>query len=160
MPCASSRAGDVPRNCKRTSTESCFADAAGWNCLPSSIFPEKVRRSCRCAGIWNCAGSVKDMADIQRISVREADAKTKANQALLVCAYEDKANARCSVWKALCRSPASNRGYSLYQSRRKSSTLEVDRAKQAARLRAQGFENVTALKGDVEAWKAAGYAMN
>jgi hypothetical protein len=31
------------------------------------------------------------MADIQRISVQQAHAKTKANQALLVCAYEDEA---------------------------------------------------------------------
>jgi hypothetical protein len=31
------------------------------------------------------------MADIQRISVQEAHAKTKENQALLVCAYEDEA---------------------------------------------------------------------
>jgi hypothetical protein len=30
------------------------------------------------------------MADIQRISVQQAHAKTKANQALLVCAYEDE----------------------------------------------------------------------
>ena len=34
------------------------------------------------------------MADIQRISVQEAQAKTKANQALLVCAYEDEAKCR------------------------------------------------------------------
>lgn len=31
------------------------------------------------------------MADIQRISAQQAHAKTKANQALLVCAYEDDA---------------------------------------------------------------------
>jgi hypothetical protein len=31
------------------------------------------------------------MAEIQRISVQQAHAKTKANQALLVCAYEDEA---------------------------------------------------------------------
>ena len=31
------------------------------------------------------------MADIERISVQQAHAKTKANQALLVCAYEDEA---------------------------------------------------------------------
>jgi len=31
------------------------------------------------------------MTDIQRISAQEAHAKTKANQALLVCAYEDEA---------------------------------------------------------------------
>ena len=31
------------------------------------------------------------MADIQRISVQQAHAKTKAKQALLVCAYEDEA---------------------------------------------------------------------
>jgi hypothetical protein len=34
------------------------------------------------------------MADIQRISVQQAHAKTKANQALLVCAYEDEAKWR------------------------------------------------------------------
>ena len=30
------------------------------------------------------------MADIKRISVQQAYAKTKANQALLVCPYEDE----------------------------------------------------------------------
>jgi hypothetical protein len=34
------------------------------------------------------------MADIKRISVQEAHPKTKANQALLVCAYEDEAKCR------------------------------------------------------------------
>ena len=34
------------------------------------------------------------MAEIQRISAQEAHAKTKANQALLVCAYEDEAKCR------------------------------------------------------------------
>jgi hypothetical protein len=34
------------------------------------------------------------MADIERISVQEAHAKTKANQALLVCAYEDEAKCK------------------------------------------------------------------
>ena len=34
------------------------------------------------------------VADIRRISVQEAHAKTKANQALLVCAYEDEAKYR------------------------------------------------------------------
>ena len=34
------------------------------------------------------------MADIQRISVQQAHAKTKANQALLVCAYDDEAKCR------------------------------------------------------------------
>ena len=36
----------------------------------------------------------KAMADIERISVQQAHAKTKANQALLVCAYEDEAKCR------------------------------------------------------------------
>ena len=31
------------------------------------------------------------MANIERISAQQANAKTKANQALLVCAYEDDA---------------------------------------------------------------------
>lgn len=35
------------------------------------------------------------MADIQRIRVEQAHAKTKANQALLVCAYED--DAKCKI---------------------------------------------------------------
>ena len=34
------------------------------------------------------------MADIQRISAQQAHAKSKANQALLVCAYEDEAKCR------------------------------------------------------------------
>ena len=32
-----------------------------------------------------------EMADIQRISAQQTYAKVKANQALLVCAYEDEA---------------------------------------------------------------------
>jgi hypothetical protein len=31
------------------------------------------------------------MADIERISAQQAHTKTKSNQALLVCAYEDEA---------------------------------------------------------------------
>lgn len=34
------------------------------------------------------------MADIERISVEDAHRKTGANQALLVCAYEDEAKCR------------------------------------------------------------------
>ena len=34
------------------------------------------------------------MPDIERISAQQAHAKTKANQALLVCAYEDEAKCR------------------------------------------------------------------
>ena len=34
------------------------------------------------------------MADIERISVKQAYPKTKAKQALLVCAYEDEAKCR------------------------------------------------------------------
>ncbi|HEX4545405.1 MAG TPA: hypothetical protein VH110_03510 [Candidatus Acidoferrum sp.] len=34
------------------------------------------------------------MADVERISVEQAHAKAKANQALLVCAYEDEAKCR------------------------------------------------------------------
>jgi hypothetical protein len=34
------------------------------------------------------------MADVERISVEQAHAKTKASQALLVCAYEDEAKCR------------------------------------------------------------------
>ncbi|HEX4543230.1 MAG TPA: hypothetical protein VH114_08680 [Candidatus Acidoferrum sp.] len=34
------------------------------------------------------------MADVERISVEQAHAKVKANQALLVCAYGDEAKCR------------------------------------------------------------------
>jgi hypothetical protein len=34
------------------------------------------------------------MADVERISADQAHAKSKANQALLVCAYEDEAKCR------------------------------------------------------------------
>jgi len=34
------------------------------------------------------------MADIKRISVQQAHAKTNAKQALLVCAYEDESKCR------------------------------------------------------------------
>lgn len=34
------------------------------------------------------------MADIERITAPQAHEKTKANQALLVCAYEDEAKCR------------------------------------------------------------------
>lgn len=34
------------------------------------------------------------MAEIERISAQQARAKAKANQALLVCAYEDEAKCR------------------------------------------------------------------
>ena len=34
------------------------------------------------------------MPDIERISAQQAYTKTKANQALLVCAYEDEAKCR------------------------------------------------------------------
>jgi hypothetical protein len=34
------------------------------------------------------------MADVERISVEQAHAKAKANQALLVCAYADEAKCR------------------------------------------------------------------
>jgi hypothetical protein len=36
----------------------------------------------------------EEMADIQRISAQQAHAKTKANQALLFCAYEDEAKCK------------------------------------------------------------------
>ena len=34
------------------------------------------------------------MADIERVSAQQAHAKTKSNQALLVCAYDDEAKCR------------------------------------------------------------------
>jgi len=36
----------------------------------------------------------KAMADIERISAQQANTKTKSNQAMLVCAYEDEAKCR------------------------------------------------------------------
>jgi hypothetical protein len=39
-------------------------------------------------------GTGGDMADIERISAEQAHSKSKANQALLVCAYEDEDKCR------------------------------------------------------------------
>jgi hypothetical protein len=43
---------------------------------------------------WYALTQGGHMADIQRISAQQAHAKSKANQALLVCAYEDEAKCR------------------------------------------------------------------
>jgi hypothetical protein len=40
------------------------------------------------------SGKGEDVAHIERISAQHARAKAKANQALLVCAYEDEAKCR------------------------------------------------------------------
>jgi hypothetical protein len=56
------------------------------------------------------------MSDIERISVQQAHAKTKANQALLVCAYEDEAKCRMLTRRSQrCRSGSEISRAGLYQ---------------------------------------------
>jgi rhodanese-related sulfurtransferase len=102
------------------------------------------------------------MEQIERITVEEARQKVQANQALLVCAYEDEAK---------CRMVNLDGSISLTSFQSKAGSLpksqeiiffcawpaEGSAAGQAAKYRAQGFTNVKALKGGVEAWTAAGY---
>jgi rhodanese-related sulfurtransferase len=105
------------------------------------------------------------MADIQRISVQQANAKTKANQALLVCAYEDEAKyQRLNLDGSISFASLQSRAASLPK------TQEIifywgwpgdaSAVGQAAKYQAQGFTNVKVLDGGVGAWKAAGYSMN
>src|SRR5271169_6808706 len=58
--------------------------------LPSACFLEDSEK--RSTTLFAQGGG--HMADIQRISAQQAQAKTNANQALLVCAYEDEAKCR------------------------------------------------------------------
>jgi hypothetical protein len=51
-------------------------------------------------------------------------------------------------------------GGALGEDRECSGALLASAVGQAAKYQAQGFTNVKVLKGGVEAWKAAGYAMN
>jgi rhodanese-related sulfurtransferase len=104
------------------------------------------------------------MADIERISVEEAHQKVDANKALLVCAYDDEAK---------CRKINLEGSISLTNFQSRVATLpttqeiifycawpaEGSAAGQAAKYRAQGFVNVKALKGGVEAWTTAGYSL-
>jgi hypothetical protein len=83
----------VDKDCRNTNILSrCFA-------TQSRLHSEKPSSSSRWlsrgfAQRYNRMAQGGHMADIKRISVQQAYAKTKANQALLVCAYEDEAKCR------------------------------------------------------------------
>src|SRR5882724_13711754 len=74
-----------------------------------------------------------DMADIERIGVKQA--RGKAHQALLVCAYESEAKHGCSIWTARSRWPISDLGWLRCRRRRKSFSIERDRPKRALSVR-------------------------
>jgi rhodanese-related sulfurtransferase len=105
------------------------------------------------------------MADIQRVDAQQAHTKAKSNQALLVCAYEDEAKCRMlnldgsvsfANFKSRVNSLPKSQEIIFYWAW----PAEASAVGQAAKYQAQGFTNVKVLKGGVEAWKAAGYAMN
>ena len=81
------------------------------------------------------------MADIQRISAQQAHAKSKANQALLVCAYEDEAKCRMLNLTGPYPSPACNPGRRRCRRHRKSSSIERDRAKRVLSVRQRNIES-------------------
>jgi rhodanese-related sulfurtransferase len=104
------------------------------------------------------------MADIKRISVQQAYAKTKANQALLVCAYEDEAKCRMlNLDGSISFATLQSRAASLPKTQEIifywAWPGEASAVGQAAKYQAQGFTNVNVLTGGVEAWRAAGYSM-
>jgi hypothetical protein len=61
--------------------------------VPDVVWPALPSASCSTPRPRH-AGQEGNMEDIERISVEEAHKKAKANQALLVCAYEDEAKCR------------------------------------------------------------------
>jgi hypothetical protein len=83
----------VDKDCRNTNILSrCFATQSS---LPSENPNSSSRWLSRgFAQRYNRIAQGGQMADIKRISVQQAYAKTKANQALLVCAYEDEAKCR------------------------------------------------------------------
>ena len=66
----------------------------GWISSTAEIFTTTERWRYSLNRTWYALTQGGHMADIQRISAQQAHAKTKANQALLVCAYEDEAKCR------------------------------------------------------------------
>src|SRR5467141_502141 len=66
---------------------------------PANVVEKRVRSRASTYGgdppeRYNRMAQGGPMAEIKRISVQQAYSKTKANQALLVCAYEDEAKCR------------------------------------------------------------------
>jgi rhodanese-related sulfurtransferase len=102
---------------------------------------------------------------IERISAQQAHAKATSSQALLVCAYDDEAKCRMlNLDGSISFTSFKSRVNSLPKSQEIifywAWPAEASAVGQAAKYQAQGFTNVKVLKGGVEAWKAAGYAMN
>jgi hypothetical protein len=87
------------------------------------------------------------MVDIERISVKQA--REKAHQALLVCAYENEAKQRMFNLDGSISLANFDLGW----------LADASAVGQAAKYQAEGFSNVKVLQGGVEAWKAAGYPM-
>ena len=75
------------------------------------------------------------MADIQLIDAQQAHTKAKSNQALLVCAYENEAKCRMLNLDGSISFANFKSRVTLYQSRKKSSSIERDRGKRALSVR-------------------------
>ena len=104
------------------------------------------------------------MAEIERVSPEETREKVKSGKAFLVCAYEsDEKFAQVHLKGAM----------SLSAFKEKIGTLSKDQeiifycnwpaenssVSLAEKYLSQGFTNVWALKGGVEGWKKAGFAL-
>src|SRR3989442_1403001 len=114
------------------------------------------------ATVW--AREEKAMPEGPRISVQEAREEVTSKRALLGCRYENE-----EKWKkiklegamsfggvqATLPSLTKDQGFFFYWP----CPAEATAAGQAAKYQAQGFSNVKALKGGVEAWMGAGYPM-
>jgi len=104
------------------------------------------------------------MSEPIRISPQEARQKVTAGQALLVCAYDDadkftthhlEGALSFSEFRARLPGLAKNQEMIFYCAW----SQEASAAGLAAKLINDGYTNVKVIKGGVESWKAAGYAM-
>ena len=104
------------------------------------------------------------MSEPIRISPQEARQKVTARHALLVCAYDDadkftthhlEGALSFSEFRSRLPGLAKNQEMIFYCAW----SQEASAAGLAAKLINDGYSNVKVLKGGVEAWKAAGYAM-
>jgi hypothetical protein len=105
------------------------------------------------------------MASIERISVQQAHAKTSAKQALLVCAYEDEAKCRMfNLEGSISFTKFQPRATSLPKTQEFHLLLSVtrrsERCRSGSEIPSAGLHERQSAEGGVEAWKAAGYAMN
>ena len=109
------------------------------------------------------ASYTKSEKAIERINAEDAHKLVSSGQALLVCSYDDDKCKSKLFEGALLKSELEARVKSLPKDQKIIFYCEwpneATSASLAAKYRAKGYTNVTALKGGINAWKAKGYPM-